>query len=372
MKPRIAIITRSIDRSGTSGSGHHFREMIKHLIPQAPDLDITFAHYSEPRDEIYRLAPDIQLPLNPLRAAGVLNRKRFDVVHFSPLTVVAPIHGLHAKKVATVHSAEPTLLPHAYSWIKRVHSNHLIPRYMRRLDALMTVSETSKRWFRDNWGMDETRTYITYNACSPAYRRLSPQELDHAGPNVPAVGSPFILHVSRFSERKNPWTMIEAFARLIQDRSLTQLSLVLAGKGWDGDEVRQRIHELGIASQVITPGFVDEQTVVHLMNRAEIFWFPSLSEGFGMPNIEAMSCGCPVITSAVFAVPEIVGDAAVVLDDPRDTQALVKETERLLSNQEKRNQLITRGLSWVTRYSWDRSARILADVYRKLANPAIS
>jgi glycosyltransferase involved in cell wall biosynthesis len=383
-RPRIAIITRSIDRSGSSGSGHHLREMIRHLIPLAPDLDITLAHYDPSSDEVYTLAPELILPTNPLRAAAALNRGGFDVVHFSPLTIVSPINGLRTRKAATVHSAEPMLLPEAYSWIKRVHSAHLIPRYARRLDALVTVSETSKRWFAEHYRVPPERIHVTYNACSPAYRRLSAEELSGAPGEAP-----FILHVSRFSERKNPWTMLEAFADLVAgievERPATtpggngssgpgqapsipaDLRLVLAGKGWDGDTVWNRARELGVADRLDTPGFVAEETVVRLLNRAAVFWFPSLSEGFGMPNIEAMTCGCPVITSAVFAIPEVVGDAAVVLADPRDARGLADATRQIITDPARREALIAAGLAWSRRYSWDASARVLADVFRDLA-----
>jgi glycosyltransferase involved in cell wall biosynthesis len=286
------------------------------------------------------------------------------------------------------------LLPEAYSWIKRVHSAHLIPRYARRLDALVTVSETSRRWFAEHYRVPPERIHVTYNACSPAYRRLGPEEL--AAPEaIPAevagaIGeAPFVLHVSRFSERKNPWTMLAAFADLVagieverqattpggngssgpeEDPSIPEdLRLVLAGKGWDGDAVWARARELGIADRLVTPGFVAEETVVHLLNRAALFWFPSLSEGFGMPNIEAMRCGCPVITSAVFAIPEVVGHAAIVLADPRNTRGLADATREIITDPARREALIAAGLTWSGRYSWDASARVLADVFRGLA-----
>lgn len=395
-RPRIAIITRSIDRSGTSGSGHHLREMIRHLLPQATDLDIHLAHYQDSHDEIYRWAPEVRLPANPLRAAAVLNRGEYDVVHFSPLTIVSPIHGLRAKKVATIHSAEPMLLPEAYSWVKRMHSKHVIPRYARRLDALVTVSETSKTWFSEHYRIPPEKIHVTYNACAPAYRVLSADELAQSPPdepNAPEISPPYIFHVSRFSERKNPWTMLEAFADLIerpahkgssspasgpgQDRSETfagpasgQLKLVLAGKGWDDPAVGERARALGIADRLVTPGFVSEETVVRLLNRAELFWFPSLSEGFGMPNVEAMTCGCPVITTAVFAIPEIVGEAAIILEDPRDAAALAEATSAILEDTTRREALVQAGLAQSGRYSWQESARVLANVYRHLTGRA--
>jgi glycosyltransferase involved in cell wall biosynthesis len=162
--------------------------------------------------------------------------------------------------------------------------------------------------------------------------------------------------------------MLTAFADLVaRGNGIPEnLKLVIAGTRWDTEEVSARAAELGITNRLVLLGFVEEERVVELMNHAELFWFPSLSEGFGMPNIEAMRCGCPVITTAVFAVPEIVGNAAVVLPDPRDTDALVAATVELLTNHAHRDQLVERGLAWCERYSWKASARVLANVYREL------
>ena len=338
--------------------------MIRHLIPSAPDLDITLAHYEHSNDPVYKLAPELLLPSNPIRAAARLNSGNFDVVHFSPLTIISPIHGLRAGKTATIHSAEPMLLPDQYSLIKRLHSRFLIPCYARKLDVLVTVSETSKRYFAENYGVPPERIVVTYNACASAYRQLP-----KGTPPSPKSGWSFpgryILHVSRFSERKNPWTMLEAFARLATGPE--PLHLVLAGKGWDGPASRERAAALNIAERVATPGFVAEETVVELLNRAELFWFPSLSEGFGMPNVEAMACGCPVITSRSFAIPEIVGDGALLLDDPLDAEDLVRKTREILDDPERRSSLVEAGLRQAGRYSWEKSAVVLADVFRSVA-----
>jgi glycosyltransferase involved in cell wall biosynthesis len=362
-RPRVAIITRSIDRSGTSGSGHHLREMVRHLIPAATDIEFVLAHYDHSDDEIYSLAQELILPVNPLRAAAHLNRAGVDVVHFSPLSIVAPIHGLRAKRVATKHSSEPTLYPEGYSWVMRAHERLIVPRYVRKLDALITVSETSKAWFAERYRVAPEQIHVTFNACAPAYRVLPGKE----GTPRP-IPEPYIFHVSRFSPRKNPLTMLTAFADLVaRGNGIPEnLKLVIAGTRWDTEEVSARAAELGITNRLVLLGFVEEERVVELMNHAELFWFPSLSEGFGMPNIEAMRCGCPVITTAVFAVPEIVGNAAVVLPDPRDTDALVAATVELLTNHAHRDQLVERGLAWCERYSWKASARVLANVYREL------
>ena len=133
-RPRIAIITRSIDRSRNSGSGHHLHEMVRHLIPQASDLDIHLAHYQDSDDPIYDLAPEIRLPANPLRAAAVLNRHEVDVVHFSPLTIVFTIR----LPQQFVYAVEPNrFFPFSVSFQITI----LVPLYFARaLTKSQTVS----------------------------------------------------------------------------------------------------------------------------------------------------------------------------------------------------------------------------------------
>jgi glycosyltransferase involved in cell wall biosynthesis len=364
-KPRIGIITRSIDRGRKSGSGHHLAELLAHAIPKAGDLDITLVHYRESDDPVYDLAPELIVPVNPLAAARRLRSERFDLVHFSPLTIVSPIHFLPARKVATIHSAEPMLVPEYYSRVKRLHSRFVIPHYARKLDALITVSETSRAYFAEHYRVPEERIHVTYNACSPAYRRLSPSEL------TPGEAWPYperyLFHVSKYSERKNPWNLLRGYAEFTRRRE-AQIHLVLAGSGWDAPEVRSFARELGIEENLVTPGFVGEEEVVELLNRAEAFLFPSYSEGFGMPNLEAMACGCPVVTSSAFAIPEVVGDAALILKGPADWRGLAELIEKIVDDESLRKALVKKGKHRASSFSWEESAETLLSVYRSLTS----
>lgn len=363
-RAKVGIITRSIDRSRKSGSGHHLAELLSHALPRAEEFDITLVHYQESDDPIYSLAPQLIIPENPLAAAAVLRRERFELIHYSPLTIVSPIHFVPAKKVATVHSAEPMLVPEYYTLLKRLHSRYLIPRYARKLDRLITVSETSRAYFAEHYRIPEERIEVTYNACSPAYRRLAPSE--YTSPDAWSYPNRYLLHVSKFSERKNPWNLLRAFAELRRRLEGQDIKLVLAGSGWDGEAVRAFARELGVDEQIVTPGFVDEPEVVELLNRAEAFVFPSWSEGFGMPNLEAMACGCPVVTSAVFAIPEVVADAALILKDPADWRGLAEHLYALVTDNTVRALLVEAGFRRAASFSWAESAQTLLSVYRSL------
>ncbi len=205
---------------------------------------------------------------------------------------------------------------------------------------------------------------VCYNGLSPLYRVLAKDEV--TAPERYDVARPYFLHVSRFSERKNPWTLLDAFARFIQEHEAPH-SLVCAGGGWGDEAVANRARALGISERFITPGFVPERDVAELMNAADAFVFPSFAEGFGMPNVEAMACGCPVITTPGFAIREIVGDAAYIVEDPYDAVALSEAMHRVISNGQLRAHLIERGIARIPLFSWTQSAERLLSVYEDLA-----
>jgi glycosyltransferase involved in cell wall biosynthesis len=136
---------------------------------------------------------------------------------------------------------------------------------------------------------------------------------------------------------------------------------VCAGKGWEGEEVRRMAEEAGVAGRLVTPGFISRDFAVRLLNNANVFVFPSFAEGFGMPNIESMACGCPVVTSNIFAIPEVVGDAAAIVGSPYDYDAIASALARIETDGEYKKALVERGLERCKIYNWDSSAQALLD-----------
>lgn len=363
-RPRIAVFTKPLD-NWNSGSGHHLQEILNAVLDQAADrFDFTFVHYRPSGNPIYkRGVGELIVPRNPLRSAAILRRERFDIVHYSPLTVFSPIWGVPGRKMATIHGAEQLLVPQFFGKIELAHELIVVPPYMRRMDAIITVSETSALFFVDRYRVDPDRITVCYNGLGPAYRVLEESELSAA--KRYGIEGPFVLHVSRFSERKNPWTLLDAFARLVEEYDLPHC-LVCVGGGWGDEAVLDRVRALGIGERFVAPGFLPERDIVELMNAASAFVFPSLAEGFGMPNVEAMACGCPVVTTPGFAVREIVGDAAIVVEDPLDPVALSEALRAVLTDEGLRSRLVERGFARTPLFSWDKAARIMLGVYERL------
>lgn len=363
---KIGVFSKPLD-NWTSGSGHHLDEMMKHILDlndsQGKPFEFTFIHYKKSENPLYKRVAELVIPRNPLRAAGVLRPYHFDILHYSPLSVYAPMFRLDAKKIATIHGAEEVIYPEGYSLVARLHERYAMPILARKLDRIATVSETSKNYYVKEYKVCPDRVFLTVNGLSPAMRVLDKKRL-----TVPAslgITTPYIFHISRYSERKNPRCILEGFARFSATNS--GYLLVCAGKGWNCPEVFALAEKLGIKNRLITPGFINEEDAVELLNGAAAFLFPSFAEGFGMPNIEAMACGCPVVTSSVFAIPEVVGDAAILLKDERNAQECADALQKIVFDGNFRKELIRKGLERVKRYNWSDSSAALMKAYRELA-----
>jgi len=172
------------------------------------------------------------------------------------------------------------------------------------------------------------------------------------------------IHLSRFSWRKNPDILLKAFAG-VKDRADCQL--VIGGRGWRNEHVKKIIDSLGIEDRTVFTGYLSKPDVIRFLNTASAFVFPSLYEGFGMPNLEAMACGCPVISSNISAVPEIVGDAGLLVDDPEDDRMLARKMITLSEDKSLQEQLRKKGLERASLFSWHESAKIVWDTYAGLA-----
>ncbi len=364
---KIGVFSKPLD-NWTSGSGHHLDEIMRHVLDlndaAGKPFDFTFIHYRASENPVYSRVSEIIIPRNPILASLHLRKYRFDILHYSPLSVYAPMFALGAKKIATIHGAEEAVYPEGYSLVARLHERFAMPVLARRLDRIATVSQTSKDYYVSHYRVRPERIFITVNGLSPGMKVIDRKSL-----TVPArfgITGPYVFHISRYSARKNPLGVLEGFAQF--SRKNTGYSLVCAGKGWDSLEVRAIAEKLGIGTQLITPGFIDESEEIELMNGAESFLFPSFAEGFGMPNVEAMACGCPVVTSSVFAIPEVVGDAAVLLKDANDHDECAAALERIARDGQFRTDLVLKGIERAKRYDWNESAQALINAYREMVS----
>ena len=236
----------------------------------------------------------------------------------------------------------------------------------RQADHIIAVSESTKRDTIRLLGVPAEKISVIYEAAHPVFSPVTnPDAIERtrARYNLP---DNVILFVGTIEPRKNLPTLLRAFRRL-RDNYKTDAALVIAGnRGWLADEVDSVASELQLGDTVRFLGGVPNEQLVYLYNAAKIFVWPSFYEGFGLPPLEAMACGTPVITSQVSSLPEVVGDAATLIN-PEDVDGLTVAMWRALSDENLRREMRAKGLKRAQTFSWERAARETLSVYQRVA-----
>ena len=231
----------------------------------------------------------------------------------------------------------------------------------RRAAAVITLSECSRTDIGARLNVPLERVFVTPAAGDERYRRLA------AGPDVSVLArhgivGPYILAVGNLQPRKNLIRLVHAFARM-RAGGMVPHRLVMAGKAqWRESELHACVQVERLSDVVIFPGYVPDADLVHLYNGADVFVYPSLFEGFGLPVLEAMACGVPVITSLAASLPEVAGDAAVLVD-PENVDALADALRRVLGDRKLHASLVSRGEDRARQFTWERTARATRAVY---------
>jgi glycosyltransferase involved in cell wall biosynthesis len=235
-----------------------------------------------------------------------------------------------------------------------------------RMDMVITESEHTKKDVTELLGIDADRVRVTPLA---AHRQFRPVE-DPAGLRAVMAkydlhDRPYILTIGTLEPRKNHKRLVEAFARLKSQGNLRDYHLALiGGKGWLYDEIFETIRQHGLESHIRWLGYVPFEELPVLLSGATAFVYPSLYEGFGLPPLEAMSCGTAVITSNTTSIPEVVGDAAVTVD-PTDTDAIAAAIQHVTSHTDDRQALRAKSLARAATFTWERTARLTLDAYEE-------
>jgi glycosyltransferase involved in cell wall biosynthesis len=284
-----------------------------------------------------------------------------DLLH-SPDYVLPPTRG--ARSVVTVHDLSFLTVPEAADPRLRRYLSRAVPRAVARADHVLADSHSTRDDLVTHLGVEPQRITVVYPGVDPRFRPLDEAAVQFVRARYD-LQEPFILAVGTLEPRKNFPTLIEAYARL-QDFgvALSEVQLVIAGgKGWLYEGIFAAVERLGLGERVRFLDFVPDPDLPALYNAAAVFAFPSLYEGFGLPPLEAMACGTPVITSNVSSLPEVVGDAALTVP-PTDVAALAEALARALTDEHLRATLRQQGLQQAARFTWDAAARTLLAVYR--------
>ncbi|MBI2016450.1 MAG: glycosyltransferase family 4 protein [Candidatus Rokubacteria bacterium] len=282
-----------------------------------------------------------------------------DLFH-SPNYVLLP--QWRGRRVITIHDLTLLLFPQFHPAERREVLGQNVAAAARRADRIIADSHCTKRDVVRLLGMPPEKVTVIHLAPAPAY---APREAADVAPVLERFHIQFrgyLLHVGTIEPRKNLVRLLRAYARL--RREGFDLPLVLAGpQGWDNGEAQRSAEALCLGQVVVWTGYLPEEDLVALTAGAGAVAFPSLYEGFGLPVVEAMAAGTPVVTSATSSLPEVAGDAALLVD-PQDEDGLAAALRRILKDRDLWEDLRRRGLARARTFSWERTARETLAVYR--------
>jgi glycosyltransferase involved in cell wall biosynthesis len=266
--------------------------------------------------------------------------------------------------VLTIHDLIFLLFPEYHLPLNKWFLNSFVPLFIRRADAIIAVSKCTKGDLIRYYSVPSEKIKVIYEGVDARFQPVTEPDALARVRAIYGLPERFILYVGTIEPRKNLSTLLEAY-KLLREEGLEHRLVIVGRKGWLYKGFFQRLRELGLEGEVIFPGFVPDGDLPALYSAADLFVFPSLYEGFGLPVLEAMACGTPVIASNSSSLPEVIEDAGIMVD-PLDVGALLRAIELILRDERMRREMRARGLEQAAKFSWERAARETLEVYRSV------
>jgi len=384
---RIGIDARLVPYEKKEGMAYYALSLIENLPKIDKTNDYTFFYNIFLRGN-KRFAPDINnfnncknkfFPI-PGRVLDFLWTKakfppiefflgNLDIFHTTAVTSTPPYNYLppqrKGKKIITIHDITPLLLPEPIKSVFDLSQYKKgLDSVVKNADAIICISESTKDALIEYTGISRDKVYVVHFGISDDFFKETREDRIKSVLNKYRINSKYIFNIGRLDYGKNTVNLIKAFNILRKNHNL---KLVLTGnKGDAAEDVFKAIDILGLSGDIIYLGYVVKEDLISLLSAAELFVFPSFYEGFGLPNLEAMKCETPVVTSDIAVMRELIGDAAL-LADPNSPGSIAEAMIKVINDDNLRNVLVSRGKEKVKAFSWERTARDTVEVYRKVA-----
>ena len=276
----------------------------------------------------------------------------------------APVFHKNAKVIVTVHDLISTKFGIDLPFFARLYFKNWMPYTYKFADKIICDSENTKRDVLEILKVPESKIKVIYLAASDKFNNAVEKENTKQIKDKYNTGDKYFLEVGTLSPRKNIEFLIKVFSRISRD--YPEYKLVLTGKkGWYYDKLTDLVKTSGIDDKVIFTGYIPDQDAPYLYKGAELFLYPSLYEGFGLPLLEAMASGVPVISSNASSLPEIVGDGGILID-PSNEAGWIAAVKKVLDNQSLRRVMIQKGLKQAKKFSWKKCADETIKCYEEL------
>lgn len=275
--------------------------------------------------------------------------------------------GVKGKKIIYVHDMAYKSCPQTVRWRTQMLLNKGLKTSCKQADHIITISEFSKSEIIKYLGIKADKITVIPMGVSPDWFLPISDENIRDVKKKYQLPAKYILYLGTLEPRKNIKKLIEAYHKVLMEETACPKLVLAGGKGWMYDEIFSAVKSLKIKEKVIFTGYVDEMDKQAIMTGADIFVFPSVYEGFGIPPLEAMACRVPVITSKGSSLPEVVGDAAL-LADPYSTEDIANKIKQLLFDADLKEELRGKGVERAQKFSWINTANQLTAILDKYRN----
>lgn len=366
---RILIDATSLCRK-TTGIEYYTLQIVKNLLENDTENEYIILFRNVIREELLEYKEkatfivcnvDSQIFCEQIWIPYIIKKLKPEVIHFPAFPPGFFVK--HKKLIFTLHDATMWKYKDTISLKNKLYMRPLSELAIRKAKYIFTVSENSKENIIDVFYKYKHKIKVTSESISEKFKIVDKSNVIDDIKTKFNTGDNYLLSVCSLEPRKNIPTLLKAYAELIKNEKYRKHKLVLVGrKAWGNNVIEDTIKSLDLNNQIIITDYVTDEELIKIYNCALCFIYPSLYEGFGLPVLEAMACGLPVITSNNSSLPEVAGDAALFVDE-KDPMNLCSNIIRMIDDKELRQTLILKGKQQMKKFSWGNIIQLMIGYY---------
>ncbi|MBA4318284.1 MAG: glycosyltransferase family 1 protein [Flavobacterium sp.] len=372
---KIGIITDIID-DNAAGLGTYARNLVENIVKIDMENKYVLVHNRESNDSVYKRRDEIIIPTKKdslrrgwrkiFKMPKILEKSSLELVH-EPVQLGPFFLKSRFKKVITIADLVPLRFSKTQPLVSQIAHKIGLPLMIRKVDAIIAISENTKRDLIEFFNLDEKIIHVIYLGANEIFRKIDNKEEIKRFKQKHDINYPFLLFVGTLEPRKNIENIIRALDLLKKDKFTGKL-IIIGKKGWKYESIFNIIKLLRIENDVKILSNISDAELVFFYNCTELLMYPSLYEGFGLPILEAMSCGCPVLTSGISSMPEVGGLAAVYIKNPTNSKEIAEKAMEIIKDDKLRENMISEGFIQAKKFSWKKCAEETVAVYNSLSN----
>jgi glycosyltransferase involved in cell wall biosynthesis len=365
---RIAVNTRLLQKNKLEGIGRFSNETLKRIVLNHPDVDFVFC-FDREFDSEFVFAKNVKpIIISPQarhpflyyiwfqwRLPAILKKEKVDIF-LSPDGFISINSKI--KTVAIIHDLAFEHFSDGVDWLTQKYYKHFFPKFAIQANRIITVSNFTKQDLIKTYQIEGDKIDVIYNGVSSVFKPLLKEE------SVKVVkketnGDPYFICLGSIHPRKNIITLLKAFEKFKTENPQCPHQLIFVGRmAWKNSQVEEYLESMSFKNAIAFKGILNDQELSKILASATASIYPSLFEGFGLPVIESMACGVPVITSKGTAMEEI-SERAAFLFDPLNVDELVQQIMFIVKNKSVVNEKVAQGLAVAEEYNWDKTADLL-------------